>query len=327
MISPLGRLLEAFAGRRIVILGDVMLDEYIWGHARRISPEAPVPVVEAQRRTCTPGGAGNAAANVLSLGGRAILGGVVGTDAHAKTLRETLRAGGIDVGGLFDDVDRPTTAKTRIMAHNQHMVRLDSESRQPLTTLMENQLLSWAEQQVPQADACLISDYGKGVLTRRLTENFIRLARTAGKPVVVDPKGSDYVKYRGATVLTPNVPEAETATQHEIARESDLLEAGRRLLELLQGSAILITRGPDGMSLFRPSGPPIHAPAEARQVFDVTGAGDTAIVTFALSLAAGATLEQAMQLANRAAGIVVGKPGTATVSLDELRHYLETAAS
>jgi D-beta-D-heptose 7-phosphate kinase/D-beta-D-heptose 1-phosphate adenosyltransferase len=208
------------------------------------------------------------------------------------------------------------------MAHNQHMVRLDSESRQPLSTTMENQLLHWAEEHVPEADACLISDYAKGVVTRRLAENFIRLARAAGKPVVVDPKGSEYVKYRGATVLTPNVLEAETAARHEIAHEADLLEAGQRLLDMLQGSAILITRGPEGMSLFRSGGPPIHAPAEARHVFDVTGAGDTAIVTFALSLAAGADLEQAMQLANRAAGIVVGKPGTACVSLDELQHHL-----
>ncbi|HXG08811.1 MAG TPA: D-glycero-beta-D-manno-heptose-7-phosphate kinase [Gemmataceae bacterium] len=311
-------LLGAFPRKCVLIVGDVMLDEFLWGDVRRISPEAPVPVVEMRRRTYVPGGAGNAAANVVSLGGRALLAGVVGDDHQAILLSEALRQRGVAADGLLADAGRPTTTKTRIVAHNQQVVRVDCEQRTPLAAPLENRLLQWIETHLDRADVCVLSDYAKGVVSGRLAEQTIRLARQAGKPVVVDPKGADYAKYRGATVIKPNVAETELFLKAEIRDERSLEEAGARLAEQLEGGAVLITRGPQGMSLFRAGRPPLHIPSAARDVFDVTGAGDTVIGTLALALAAGGTLEQAAHLANRAAGIVVGKVGTATVTPEEL---------
>lgn len=311
-------IVAAFPGKRVLIVGDVMLDEYIWGEVRRISPEAPVPVVETRRRTYVPGGAANTAANVVSLSGRALLAGVIGRDDQAQKLQEALRERGINSEGLVVDDTRPTTTKTRIVAHSQQVVRVDLEQRAPLRPELEDRLLLWVEKRLPDADACILSDYDKGVVSPRLAERFIRLAREAGKPIVVDPKGTNYAKYRGATVVTPNVHEAERALNREINGDADLLEVGRQLLELLEGSALLITRGPQGMSLFVNRARPVHIPAVARNVFDVTGAGDTVVSTLAMALASGATLEQAARLANQAAGIVVGKFGTATVTIEEL---------
>ena len=314
----LADLVATLPGRCVLIVGDVMLDEYIWGEVRRISPEAPVPVVEVHRRTFAPGGAANVAANVAGLGGRALLGGVVGQDRQAAQLREALAERGVDPAGLIVDRDRPTTTKTRIVAHSQQVVRVDSEQRTSLRAELENALLGWVEEALDIAGACVLSDYAKGVVSPRLAERFIRLAREAGKPVIVDPKGTDYAKYRGATVVTPNVREAEQALNREINGRADLLEVGQHLLGVLDGSALLITRGGQGMSLFVNGADVVHIPAVARNVFDVTGAGDTVIGTLALALAAGIGLEQAARLANLAAGIVVGKVGTATVTVEEL---------
>jgi rfaE bifunctional protein kinase chain/domain len=310
--------LAAFAGRRILVLGDVMLDEYIWGDVRRISPEAPVPVVEMRRRTYVPGGASNTAANVAALGGRAQLLGVVGKDHQAIQLRDVLTRSGIDSAGLVDDAQRVTTIKSRIVAHSQQVVRLDCEQREPLSSQLEDELLRGAELRLPDVDACIISDYAKGVVSSRVARQFIRLARQAGRPVIVDPKGSDYGKYQGATLIKPNAHEAEACVKHQITDDASLLEVSRRLLEMLPGSAILITRGPQGMSLFREGLAPVHIPALCRNVFDVTGAGDTVAGTLAMGLAAKGTLEEATYLANQAAGIAVGKVGTAAVTLDEL---------
>lgn len=314
----LRKLASSFAGKRILIVGDVMLDEYIWGDVRRISPEAPVPVVEYRRQMNVPGGAGNTAANVRSLGGEAILCGVVGGDWQAETLREALRRGGVAVDGLITEPDRLTTTKTRIVAHHQQMVRIDRERREPLSPQREDELIRWVEKHLAGVEACIVSDYSKGVVTTRVSEQLIRLGKQSGKPVIVDPKGTNYIKYRGATVVKPNVQEAGHFLNREIQDDASLHEVGGHLTQLLEGSAVLITRGAQGMTLFRSSLPPIHIPSVARDVFDVTGAGDTVISTLALSLAAGATLEQAAHLANWAAGIVVGKVGTTTVSLEEL---------
>jgi D-glycero-beta-D-manno-heptose-7-phosphate kinase len=317
--KPFRELLAAFPGRRVLIVGDVMLDEYIWGDVRRISPEAPVPVVEMQRRTYVPGGAANAAANVVSLGGVALLGGVVGRDHQAEQLGAALRLSGVEANGLFRGDGRQTTTKTRIIAHSQQMVRVDCEQRAPLSLSEEDRLLQWVETQLPGAAACILSDYAKGVVSPRLAEHVIRMARQVGKPVVVDPKGTNYAKYRGATVIKPNIHEAERFAKQEITGERSLLEVGRQLAGVLDGSAVLVTRGAQGMSLLRSGFPPAHIPAVAHNVFDVTGAGDTVISTLAMALAAGSTLEQATHLANRAASIVVGKVGTATVTLEELK--------
>jgi D-beta-D-heptose 7-phosphate kinase/D-beta-D-heptose 1-phosphate adenosyltransferase len=311
-------LAAAFRGKRVLVLGDIMLDEYIWGEVRRISPEAPVPVVEMSRRTYVPGGASNTAANVAALGGLPQLLGVVGSDYQASCLREALSRSGIDHQGLCVDEDRVTTTKTRIVAHSQQVVRLDCEQRAPLSARLEDALLREAETRLPEVDAGVISDYGKGMVSERVARQFIRMARQSAKPVVVDPKGTDYGKYRGATVVKPNAHEAEAVAKQPITDEDSLQEVGRRLLEVLDGSALLITRGPQGMSLFRWGEPAVHLPTLARHVFDVTGAGDTVASVLSLGLAAKGSLEESMHLANRAASIVVGKVGTATVTLEEL---------
>jgi D-beta-D-heptose 7-phosphate kinase/D-beta-D-heptose 1-phosphate adenosyltransferase len=306
----------------VLVLGDVMLDEYIWGEVRRISPEAPVPVVEVKRRSSSPGGAANTAANVAALGGLPVLISVVGRDHSASMLREVLRQNGTDADGLCVDPARATTTKSRIIAHNQQVARLDVEERAPLTPAHEDALIAAVQRHLPRADACIVSDYAKGVVSPRVSREVIRLAREAGQPVVVDPKGADYSKYRGATVVKPNLGEAERSARVEITGEATLHEAAARLIDLLGGSALLVTRGSDGMSLFRPGSAPLRVPAVVRNVFDVTGAGDTVAGTLAMVLAARGPLELAVQLANRAASIVVGKVGTATVTCEELRAEL-----
>jgi D-beta-D-heptose 7-phosphate kinase/D-beta-D-heptose 1-phosphate adenosyltransferase len=313
--------IEKFSTTAVLVVGDVMLDEYIWGEVRRISPEAPVPVVEVRNRTCTPGGAANPAANIASLGGVAYLGGVTGCDAAGEELRRCIAAMRLPVDGLIEDAQRPTTKKSRIVAHNQQVVRLDVEVRRPIPAEAEERLLAWVRTQLPKADACLISDYAKGVVTNRVAESVIAIARSQGRPVVVDPKQRSLTRFRGATVITPNVHEAEHALHREIRSEEDVHEAGRLLMAAVEGS-VLITRGAEGMTLFRPDAAPLHVPAEARRVYDVTGAGDTVAAVLALALGAGVPLEWATRLANSAAGIVVGKLGTATVTVEEILRTL-----
>lgn len=308
----------ALRGKRILIVGDVILDEYVFGDARRLSPESPVPLLEFRQQTHVPGGAANTAVNVKALGGEPLLAGMVGADAAAEKLLQALRETGIDVSGVRAAGERVTTTKTRIVAHHQHVVRIDRERRQPLSAAQERALLEWVQSQLPRADACILSDYAKGVATPRVAEGFISQARQAGKPLIVDPKKTDYAKYRGASLIKPNLHEAELFLGREITDEAALLEVGQRLMDLLGGTAVLITRGAEGMSLFRRDLPPLHMPALARHVFDVTGAGDTVVSTLALALAAGAPLEVGIDLANRAAGIVVGKVGTAAVTREEL---------
>jgi D-beta-D-heptose 7-phosphate kinase/D-beta-D-heptose 1-phosphate adenosyltransferase len=312
------QLVAAFAGKRILIVGDVILDEYVWGKVKRISPEAPVPVLDFTHRTYQPGGAANTAANVLSLGGRALLGAAVGADTQGATLLNLLRVAGGDTEGLVVAEGRWTTTKTRLIAHHQQVVRVDYERPDPLPPAREDDLLHWAQHHLETCDACVLSDYAKGVVSPRLAQRFIDLARAASKPVLVDPKGTNFAKYRGATLVKPNLHEVERCLNHEVRDDAALSEAGRRLMEVLEGSAVLITRGAEGMSLFRPDRPLVHIPSTAQAVFDVTGAGDTVAGTLALALAAGAALEPAARLANRAAGIVVGKLGTAQVTLEEL---------
>lgn len=307
-------------GRSILIVGDVMLDEYVWGQVRRVSPEAPVPIVEARRRTSTPGGAANVAANVASLGGRALLAGAIGKDLAGEELSRQLSACRVDAEGLIVENDRMTITKTRIVAQSQQVVRVDLEQRTALKPESEDALLMWIKNEVAAADACILSDYGKGLVSPRIAQALIQLAQSAGKPVVVDPKGTDYDRYCGATVVTPNLEEAGRVLNREVDEGEDITQLGRDLLDKVKARALLITRGAEGMTLFEREGEPLHVPAAARQVYDVTGAGDTVTGTLALALAAGASLEEAVRLANAAAGIVVGKLGTATVTQDELVH-------
>jgi D-glycero-beta-D-manno-heptose-7-phosphate kinase len=318
MSSPLAGLVARLPGSRIVVVGDAMLDEYIWGEVRRISPEAPVPVVEVRGRTHVPGGAGNVAAGIVALEGHARLGAVAGADGPGEDLRRSLEERGVDCGGLLVDQSRETTTKTRVIAHSQQVVRTDSEARAPLDAEVEDRLLAWVEEAIGTADAVVISDYAKSVVSERVSKRVIELARERGAPAVVDPKGVDYAKYRGATVLTPNVHDAKRAANLPAELHADLSEVGRRLVEVLPGSLLLITRGAEGMSLLSESGR-LDVRADAQAVYDVTGAGDTVVAMLAVALGAGIEVEDAVRLANAAAGIVVSKVGTASVTLDELR--------
>lgn len=313
--------LASFPGTTVLTLGDVMLDEYVWGEVDRISPEAPVPVVAVRRRTYVPGGAANAAAGVVALGGRALLGGVVGADPAAEQVREALREAGVETGGLLVDRSRPTTTKTRVIAHSQQVVRTDVEAREPLAEEVEARLVEWAAGAMDEADAVVLSDYAKGVVSERLAQEVIRHAREQGKPVVVDPKGIDYRKYRGATLITPNALDAGRAANVHVHGYDDLLEAARRLTQACDGASLLVTRGAAGMTLFADGGP-VDIPTEARDVYDVTGAGDTVVAVIAVALGCSVPLEKAVRIANVAAGIVVGKVGTASVTLEELERRL-----
>ena len=311
-------ILAAFPGKRVLVVGDVMLDEYLWGAVRRISPEAPVPVVELQKRSHVPGGAANTAANVAGLRGEVFLYSIVGGDEAGRQLLSALAAQGIPLEGLLIDENRPTTTKTRIIAHSQQVVRVDREDRSAFPPGLEERLLQLIADRLPSIDACIVSDYAKGLVSPTLAQRVIQTAKGLGKPVIVDPKGTNFAKYRGATLVKPNLHEAGLFLRHEVNSPEDVIEAGQRLLELLDAEGLLLTRGAAGMSLFEPGREPIHIPAQAREVYDVTGAGDTVAGTLATALAAGASLEHAARLASRAAGIIVGRVGTTAVRFEDL---------
>jgi D-beta-D-heptose 7-phosphate kinase/D-beta-D-heptose 1-phosphate adenosyltransferase len=313
--------LEGLEKVTVLILGDVMLDEYVWGDVHRISPEAPVPVVEFRTRSQVLGGAANAAANIVSLTGQAFLGGVVGQDTEAEALRGELARIGIDAH-LQTDHTRPTTTKTRFIGGAQQILRVDREQRPGISTDIEASLLAWAAGCLPSADCMLISDYGKGVVTARTCQELVRMARVHEIPVVIDPKGRDYSKYEGATVLTPNAIELRSAVEPLSLSSGGLQEDVTTLQSVIQGTALVVTRGAEGVTVFPPEGQAQDIPARRRTVFDVTGAGDTLVATLALAIGAGASLTDAAIVANEAAGIVVGKVGTATLNLDELRTEL-----
>ena len=312
------RLLATMRARRVLVVGDVMLDEFLWGRVARISPEAPVPVVEITSQTFRLGGAANVAGNVRSLGGQAVIAGVVGSDPAGRRLRDALVSSGVEDALAVDDTGRPTTHKTRIIAHHQQVVRADREDASEIGAALEDALGDALRQSVRGAGAIILSDYQKGVVTRRLMKMVLDAARREGIPLLVDPKVRHFALYRGASVVTPNQNEAEQATGVRIRDAAGLYEAGRRILKTLRCRAALITRGEHGMALFEQDRKPVEIATAAQQVFDVTGAGDTVIATLALALAAGARLPEAAMLANYAAGVVVGKIGTATVSPEEV---------
>ncbi len=312
-----------FPDRGVLVVGDVMLDEYVHGEAARISPEAPVPVVEVARETLRLGGAANVARNLVTLGGRVELLAVVGVDSRAERLRAALTEKGIDPEGLIEDAGRPTTLKTRIIAGQQQVVRVDRESRDPLAGPVRDAFLARLRAALQRAGGVIVSDYGKGVVDLELMGEIAETARRLGKFVAVDPKESHFYQYKHVSIVTPNVHEAGRATRLTIRTPGSLEEAGRQLLSDLDSEAVLITRGPEGMSLFRKDRPTLHIPVMAREVFDVTGAGDTVIATFTLARVAGASLEEAAILSNAAAAVVVGKMGTAAVLPAELAAALE----
>jgi rfaE bifunctional protein kinase chain/domain len=317
-MSP-ANLLDRFADLSILIVGDLMLDHFVIGRVDRISPEAPVPVVQFDHETWRLGGAANVANNLVAMGGRVETIGVVGNDADASRLLSGLAERSIGIGGIVSDSARCTTRKLRVVTtRNQQVARIDYEQDGEISGSIEETVIRRIDDLSRSAHAIVISDYLKGVISTRVAAAAIAAAERRAIPLLVDPKVPHISYYRGATLVTPNHHEAEAVSHMRIRTSADAREAARRFRERAQCAAVLITRGEHGMCLFGPDGD-VDLPAEAREVADVTGAGDTVISALALAVAASASLADAARLANRAAGIVVGKFGPATVTLDELR--------
>ncbi|MBU8870287.1 MAG: D-glycero-beta-D-manno-heptose-7-phosphate kinase [Gemmatimonadales bacterium] len=316
------QIIDNFTGRRLAVVGDSMLDRFLWGRVDRISPEAPVPVVRLEKETTKLGGAANVAANIRALGAEVTLFGVWGADAEGLRMRELLVERGIEPQGMITDEGRPTTIKTRIIAHNQQVVRTDREQDGPVCADVIDRLVSGWQSAAGQFDGIIISDYGKGVLSRSVLEGLIKFGCREGIPVVVDPKKGNFSQYTGATSLTPNQKEAEQACATQIVDEETLSEVGGTILRRTRAEAVLVTRGEHGMALFQKEGPEHHLPTRATMVYDVTGAGDTVIAVYTTALATGADFPAAAALANYAAGIAVRELGTAEVKAAQLVELL-----
>ena len=310
-------ILKTLQDRYVLVLGDVMLDEFVWGDVTRISPEAPVPVVDVRRESVHLGGAANVLANLVALGSRGSVVGVVGKDGPGDRLQAELRELGVHDGSLIVDDTRCSTTKTRIIAHSQLVVRADRESRVPVTTKIEDDLIACLKEALKQADAFVVSDYDKGVVTPRILREILPVAYEQ-VPVLIDPKLRNFNSYRPATLVTPNHLEALRMSDSEDHSDDGSHTAAKIIREKLGCDAVLITRGDRGMMLLEGNGGPVYVETAAREVYDVTGAGDTVIAALACALACGATMVEAASFANRAAGIVVGKVGTATASAEEL---------
>ena len=311
-------ILASFQRARVLVLGDVMLDRFVYGSVERTSPEAPVPVMALERTADMPGGAANVARNAVALGAQVVLIGVVGADEPARELREHLgRAAGLQIHLIVDSA-RPTTTKTRYVADRQQILRTDVELAAPLAAPVAETLLAQFDAALADTDVVILSDYGKGALSDAVTARAITAATAAGKRVLVDPKSRSFAKYRGATVLTPNKHELQSASGHECSTDAQVVAAARDILARGICSIVVATRGREGMSIVPSDGEALHIRTVATEVYDVTGAGDTAMAAMAVALASGAAIVQAARLANIAAGIVVGKYGTATASPDEI---------
>ncbi len=312
------RLLNGFHAARILVLGDVMLDRFVYGAVERISPEAPIPVVNIERSLDMPGGAANVARNVAALGAQAILLGVVGEDGAAEDLRGQLALSPTIRAKLITDASRPTSLKTRYVADGQQVMRADRENKHPLSAQIAQRLLDEFSAALGESDVVVLSDYAKGVLSDAVVRGAINAARKAGKVVIVDPKAKDFARYRGATLLTPNRLELQLACGADCHTDEQVVEGARRILEQSGCQVMVVTRGKDGMSVIGPGDSAVHLPTVARQVFDVSGAGDTVVAALALGVASGGDVIDAAAIANLAAGIVVGKRGTATVTAGEI---------
>jgi rfaE bifunctional protein kinase chain/domain len=314
MDSQFSELFGKFSQVRVLVVGDVMLDRYWWGTVDRISPEAPVPVVQLEHESLTAGGAANVAANIKGLGAVPVLVGTVGDDEEGNALRELLARAGIAPEFLVNSVKRPTTVKTRIVAHQQQVARIDREIKAPLASCDEERVWTMAAGLLESCQIVIASDYDKGLLTDGLLSRLITQSKLTGKQILIDPKGTDYRKYKQATILTPNKKEALEASGAE-----NVSAAAQRLLDELALEAVLVTRGEEGMSIFSNDEAERELAARARHVYDVTGAGDTVIATLAVALGAGAKLRLAAEVANLAAGFVVEEVGTTAITLEKLQ--------
>lgn len=332
-MKNLKAIINKFPKANILVIGDLILDEYIWGNAERISPEAPVPVVWANRRSFAPGGAANVANNIRSLDGKVFLIGVIGKDKNKDILLSELRKRKISSDGIFIEPARHTTVKTRIIAGHQQVVRVDWEHTDSLSRTLNQKIIKFIKSNIDDFNAIIIEDYGKGVINSNLLDELISLARQNKKIITVDPKEENFQYYHGVTSITPNRKELENAIRNlkikdtsnrfklnndKIFTNKDIDSASRQILEYLELESILVTLGECGMRLFEKSGRVTHIPTVAQEVFDVSGAGDTVISTFTLALSCGASELQAAHIANFSAGIVVGKVGTAVTTRKEL---------
>lgn len=318
-------ILDASLNTRLLVVGDLMLDQFVWGNVRRISPEAPVPVVEFERESFMPGGAANVARNLTALGLSTELFGIVGHDDTARRLKQLLIDQRVICQGVLGDRTRPTSIKTRIIAQHQQLVRVDREESHPLNRKALARLLEAIEERIYQADAVIVGDYGKGVVTQPLLDRLKEICRERGVWLSLDPKPINRLDLTGLSLITPNRKEAfelagridGTRAPHPL-EDKNLLAVVEDLISRLQPAALLVTLGDQGMLLCRRGTPPYHIPTVAQEVFDVSGAGDTVIASFTLAVAAGASPEEAAIISNHAAGVVVGKIGTATLTADEL---------
>ena len=315
-------IISRFHDSKVLVVGDIMVDQFIWGKVSRISPEAPVPVVRVTSESLLLGGCTNVLNNVFSMGGKVAVSGIVGSDNMGRWLTARLKEMGIDTAGVIIEHGRPTIVKTRVVAHHQQVVRFDREDKSPVSRNSLQGIIEYIKSVKDDLGAVIISDYNKGVFSENLIKGIKEITSERGIILCIDPKQSDFSLYRGCDLITPNHQEMERALGMELENTNDIIKGGRTLIRKFDFGALLVTRGKDGMSLFANDGGITHIPTVAREVFDVTGAGDTVIGVFALCVAAGATLKEASVLANHAAGIAVGKVGTAPVYQDELKKAL-----
>ncbi len=316
--NRLKRIISQFTGKKVLVIGDLILDEFIWGKVSRISPEAPVPVVWVKSESFMPGGASNVANNIRALGGKVYLVGVVGTDERAGILKGELEHRGVNIDGVFADPESPTILKTRVIAHQQQVVRIDKEKNEPVPERIVKKIVKFVESRIDEVDGLVVEDYGKGLITPALLDKIVPLAKKKNKIIAVDPKEEHFSYYKGVTLLTPNNNEAAKAAGLEIKDKASLIKAGFTLLKELKSKIVLITLGEDGMMVFERGRKPEKIETIAQEVFDVSGAGDTVISAYTLALISGATSIQAAHVANCAAGIVVGKVGIAVTTQEEV---------
>lgn len=316
----LRQILAGFSEKRIAVVGDVMIDRYYWGHVGRISPEAPVPVVEVESEQVRFGGAANVANNIRCLGGIPLLVGLIGDDHAGKSFADMLRDQNMDTEGLVVDAERPTTIKTRVIAAGQHVVRVDNESKAECPERLRHSIIDAVKYRIQQIDAILIEDYNKGVLTKDVIDELLAVAHKYGTIVTVDPKFNHFLDFRGVTLFKPNRREAEQVLGGRLRTDADVEAAARKLIKILGARNVLLTRGEMGMSLCEEGGEVTHIHSAAENVQDVSGAGDTVISTLTLALASGVDVRMACRLANCAAGVVVGQVGIVPVSPEQLLH-------
>lgn len=321
-VKELKKYIGRFPETNILVIGDIIMDEYIWGDVSRISPEAPVPVVAVQEETKMLGGAANVINNIFSLGGKSVLCGVIGDDEPGREIVERLQGLGQTTNGIISEKDRRTSIKTRVVAHNQQVVRFDKESRKEIGPDSVKRILDFIQERMASLDAVIVADYGKGVISEKLMNGIRKLLKKSDIVLSVDPKTENFRYYESIDLMTPNHHEAGAFCRVDIVNEETLVQAGTQIIQELNCRSVLITQGKDGMTLFEEGGDINHIPTVARQVFDVTGAGDTVISTLCLGLASGMDLKSAAIISNFAAGIVVAEVGTSTVSSEELNKVL-----